>query len=147
LLLRNLVLAFLLLFSVPALASSDLCPDGSDRAHFTAFRDRIAAAATPEAAREMALEQTRLGHMAISEAARLAPRNKGIGEAEARLSSFDEGVKAARTQQEVAAQFDYLAVSHPVGVSCDYSGAEVVVIVIGFILGILPGILFLFLFC
>jgi hypothetical protein len=145
--LRNLVLVFFLLFSAPALASSGMCPDGSDRAHFTAFRDRVAAAETPQAAKEMALEQTRLGEKAISKAARILPGNKSIEEAKARLAAFDSGVEGARTQQDVAAQFDYLEVTHSVGMGCDYTTGEVVVIVIGFLLGIVPGILFLFLLC
>ena len=30
---------------------------------------------------------------------------------------------------------------------CDYTTTEIIVIVIGFVLGIIPGIIFLFLFC
>jgi hypothetical protein len=145
--LRNLVLSTLLLTTTPAFAASGMCPTDVDRAHLGAFRDQIANAKTPEDAREMALTQTRLGHAAINRAARLFSESNALADAQMRLDTFDAGVKASTTQQEVAAQFDALLLTHPLSGQCMYTTIEIIVIIIGFVLGILPGILFLFLFC
>ena len=144
---KILVLSSLLAVSAPAFARQPVpCPCEAERTQLVAFRDRIANAESPEAAREMALSQTRLGHKAIKQAARLVSNDPGIAEADARLSAFEEGVNAAQTQEQVAAQFDQVIAQHT-GMNCAYTTVEVVVIIIGFLLGILPGILFLFLFC
>jgi hypothetical protein len=143
---QRAALGVLLLASSPAYASRP-CACESERAEMTAFRDRIAGADSPEAAREMALSQTQLGHVAIARAARIFPRNAELQQADRRLSEFEGGIESASTQADVALQFDQLmAGSHASG-SCSYTTTEVVIIVIGFVLGILPGILFLFLFC
>ncbi len=133
------------LFASPAFASPSQCPTEAQHATLGGFRDRVAGAESPAAARRMALQQTRLGHKAIDQARRAFPGEPGLVAAEAKLDGFEAGVRAANTQGEVAAQIDTLNAN--VGMNCDYSGVEIVVIVIGFILGILPGILFLFLFC
>ena len=146
--LRNLVLSALLFGSAPVLASSFMCPTGAQRANLGAFRDRIAAAKTPEAAKEMAYTETRLGHQAIARAAHVLPHSADLADAEARLDTFDAGVGASTSQAQVAGQLDSLMATQAMdGGHCEYTPSEVVIIVIGFLLGILPGILFLFLFC
>ena len=95
----------------------------------------------------MALRQTRLGHEAIRRASRVLPKDAGIADALGRLDAFDAGVAASTSQQEVAGQFDALLLQNAAGGSCDYTTTEIVVTIIGFVLGIIPGILFLFLFC
>lgn len=95
----------------------------------------------------MVLRQSRIGHVALEQAVRLAPEQVDILGAEARLSDFEAGVSAAATQAEVAEQLDGVVAAEADGGGCDYTTVEIIVIVIGFILGILPGILFLFLFC
>jgi hypothetical protein len=146
--LRSVVLSSLLLFSAPALAGvgDPGCPCEADRAKLQAFRDDIASADTPEHARDMALDKIRIGHKAIHKASRMMPGESGFAEADAKLSAFEGSVAAASTQEEVADQFDQL-MARPTGMSCSYDTVEVVVIVIGFLLGIIPGIIFLFLFC
>lgn len=144
------LLSIALLSSSPAMADEPDpgcgCIQESHRAEMQAFRDKIADAGSPEEAREMALSKTRLGHKAIRRAARTLPDSSGLAEAEARLDAFEAGIEGAQTQQEVAMQFDQL-MAQRTGISCQYDTVEVVLIVIGFILGILPGVLFLFLFC
>lgn len=144
---RHAALAGLLAVSLPAFASGPECPTEPDRSELRAFRDRVAAADSPEAAKSMALAETRRGHKAIARAAKLLPNNAEIAAAERRLSDFEAGVEAANTPGEVADRIDTLMVSSNVGTPCDYTGTEILIIVIGFLLGILPGILFLFLFC
>ncbi len=133
------------LFAGPAFASPSQCPTEAQHATLGGFRDRLAGAESPAAAKRLALQQTRLGHKAIDQARRAFPDEPGLAAADAKLDGFEAGVRAANTQGEVAAQVDTLSAN--VGMNCDYTSVEVVIIVIGFILGILPGILFLFLFC
>ncbi len=144
--LRYAALAALLACSAPAYASRPACPCESDRVAMRDFRDRIAAAESPEAARELALDQTRLGHKAISRVAKALPNNPELVEADARLTTFEANIGAATTQAEVANQFDQLMATPTGATNCAYTPTEVLIVVIGFLLGILPGILFLFLF-
>lgn len=144
--LRLFAFVCLLLASAPTFASADVCPSESQRAELSAFRDRLAGAATVDDARDMAFEQTRMGHTAIERASRVLPRNQELAVAQAQLDVFDARLAAATTPAEVAAAVDQLSDSRA-GMNCDYTNTEIVIIVIGFILGILPGILFLFLFC
>ncbi|MEQ1569688.1 MAG: hypothetical protein ABMA64_28895 [Myxococcota bacterium] len=76
---------------------------------------------------------------------RLAPHDAGVVEADRRLSRFEAGVAASPTQEEVALQFDELLLSS--GGHCQYTPLEVGIVVVGFLLGILPGIILLFVFC
>jgi hypothetical protein len=133
----------LLLSPLSALAARPTCPTPAHEARLHAFGAELAGAESPEAAKEMALAKIALGHQAIDRVARVLPNDEGIADAEARLDAFEAGVLAADSQREVAAQFDQLALLG----SCQYDTVEIAIIVIGFILGILPGILFLFLFC
>lgn len=145
---RALLLATLLCFPAVAVADPGMCPGEADRAQLLDLRDRVAAADSPESARRMALAQTRLGHKALRQAGRLLPRSAEISEAEARLVHFEAAIGASTTQAEVAGQIDALASTAGIGAGdCDYSNVEIAIIIVGFILGILPGILFLFLFC
>lgn len=145
--LRNLLAVTCLLGVTPVFAAPMACPTSDQRAHFTAFRDRIAGAKTPEKAREMALAQTHLGHLAIRQAARSFPHNEEIEQAENKLNVFEDGVRSSISQQQVARQFDLLVGTQALSGGCSYGTVEIVVIVIGFIFGIIPGIIFLFLFC
>lgn len=145
---RALLLATLLTFPAVAAADPGMCPGEADRAQLLDLRDRVAAADSPAAARKMALAQTRLGHKALRQASRMLPKSADIAVAEARLVSFEAAINASTTQAEVAGNIDALASTAGVGAgNCDYSNVEIAIIIVGFILGILPGILFLFLFC
>lgn len=144
---RAVIVAALLMFSGLARAQPTECVSESQRGRLSEFRDHVAAAATPAEAKEMVLRQARFGHVALEQAARMAPEQVDIQEAQARLSSFEAGVAAATTQGEVAEQLDGVVAAEAESGGCVYTPVEIIVIVIGFILGILPGILFLFLFC
>ena len=143
---RHAALAALLTLSTPAFASRPECPCESERATLKGFRDQLAAAESPDAAKEMALDQTRLGHVAIARVAKAMPNNRELQAANDRLTAFEAGIDAAVTQGEVAHQFDQLMASPSAGTGCSYTTTEVVIVIIGFVLGVLPGILFLFLF-
>ncbi|MEQ1508311.1 MAG: hypothetical protein ABMB14_39130, partial [Myxococcota bacterium] len=127
-----------------ALAAGRACPTDAERARFGAFRDRLAAAGTPDEAKELALNKVKVAHQAIDAAAGIVKDADGIAEADAKLDAFEAQIDAATSQDEVAAAFTSLGATAG---SCDYDKVEIVIIVIGFVLGILPGILFLLLFC
>ena len=135
------------------------CACRSERAAVTAYRNRILVAPTPEAARDLALSQTRLARKALSRARWIMPFSGSIGKANGKLEAYEARVRDARSQAEVAAEFAGLVrlaeatpgtVTDAVelkGKACSYTTAEIIIIVIGFLLGIIPGIIFMFLLC
>jgi len=122
-----------------------------------AFRDRLAAAPTPEAARALALSQTRLAHRALSRAKWMLPLSGTVRDANRKLEAYEARIGESRTQEEVAAQFGKLArmasagdpkiIDAKVRSNCDYTTTDIVIIILGFFFGIIPGIIFLFLLC
>lgn len=137
------MLLSLLMRSTTAQASSETCLREVDRVRLEDFQERIIAAESPEQAKELVLTQTRIGRKAIQRASRILPENQGVSEAEARLTIFEAKIDDASSQREVAD----VVQSNSTALNCDYTTTEVVIIVIGLLLGILPGLLFLVLFC
>jgi hypothetical protein len=139
------MLALALTAATPAFAApgTDTCPSDGERAELQAFTDRLAAAGTADEAKDLALDKIRLGQKSIHRAEKLVGDRAGLAEAQAKLDALEAQVRAADTQAEVASAFGGLDQS----AGCDYTTTEIVVIVIGFVLGIIPGIIFLFLFC
>lgn len=121
-----------------------------------ALADLISEAPSLDDARHLALAPVELAHHALSRALWLAPRSTSIRAAERRLSVYEAGVRQARSEAEVAHEFErlvQLADSGGVVVdahllsSCSYSTGEIIAIVLGFILGIIPGIILLIILC
>ncbi len=135
------------------------CACTKERAAVSEYRNRILAAPTPEAARELALSQTRLAHKALSRARWIVPFSGSIGKANRKLEDYEVRVRAAQSQQDVAREFSHLvrlASADPgtvvnavelKGKSCSYTTGEIVIIIIGFLFAIIPGIIFMFLLC
>jgi hypothetical protein len=131
------------------------CP--KERAELRAFRDRILAAPTPEAARTIVISQTRLAHKALSRARWILPFSGTVRGASRKLEAYEARVREAKSQAEVAREWSTLTrmASADGGAirdvkisgSCSYTTIEIVIIIIGFLLAIIPGILFLFLLC
>ena len=85
-----------------------------------------------------------------------APYSSSIRTAQRRLLAYQAGVHRARSEAEVAQEFGQLvrfgdsgddAIDAHILSSCHYTTGEIIAIVIGFILGILPGIILLILLC
>lgn len=140
----------------PALAPG--CDGGVDDEALRALRDRIASAPSLAAARSLATRDSGLARAVLGRAKWLAPRAAGLEAAHERLTAYEEEVAAARSPEQVAAEFGklvQLASLAPGGVyadvgfggGCDYSTGEIIAIVLGFILGIIPGIILLILLC
>jgi hypothetical protein len=155
-----LFFALVLLWSGVAAAFPDLraFPDCActDRKVVEALRDQIATADTLDAARELALPPAEQARAALTRARWLMPFSTSLAAAETRLSAYQNDVQNARSPEQVAARFGALvklassnSYSSDASFSsnCHYSTGEVIVIVIGFILGIIPGIILMFLLC
>jgi hypothetical protein len=130
-------------------ASAFGCPCDAEQARLEAFADKVAQAPTLAEAQDMALDKVALSRKAIRIADKQLGGDPAIAEATARLDAFDAQVRAATDQEQVSAAVGGL-VRHPGGQvqgRCSYTAGEVVIIVIGFLLGIIPGIIFLFLLC
>jgi len=139
------------------------------------YRERILNAPTVDEARSLVLSQTRLVHAALNTASWALPFSDSVREAREKIETLEGRVYAANSQAEVADDFSDLlapngdegalsgATSHMVlagvdvdksavrtgsgGGGCDYTTGEIIIIVLGFLLFIIPGIIFLIIFC
>ena len=128
----------------------------------------IAAAPDVEHARELALAPARSASHALDRADALLPWSEpDLGRARERLASYQRAVNDAPGPAAVADRYERLTHPHSesmdgvqvadlggpaadvhVGkVGCDYSTGEIIAIVIGFILAIIPGIILLIVLC
>lgn len=129
------------------------CDCENPAAEISGFAAELTAAGSVTAARERALEQVSLAERAARVASVMLPGSSTVDDLEHRLGGYRERVEAAGSPVEVAAAFDDL--TRPQndvnidgdGPNCDFTGTEILIIVIGFILGIIPGVIFLILFC
>jgi hypothetical protein len=129
-------------------------------------QQRIARAATVEEARDLALTPVRAARRALQVAGLVAPQSEKISEARAKFDGFEARVEEEKTPSAVANEFGRLLnidtgsgeymqladlnVGHanvrgPGG--CSYSTGEIVAIVFGFILFVIPGIILLIVLC
>jgi hypothetical protein len=133
----------------PAQANDASCTPEVARSEALALIDRVAAAPSVGDARALALEPTRGAHFALAQARRLSPWTGSLKDAELRLSAYEARIAAAPTQDAVAAELASLArIQADIGDGgCSYSTGEIIATVLGFILGIIPGIILLFLLC
>jgi hypothetical protein len=139
------------------------------------YRERILNASTVDDARSLVLSQTRLAHAALDTASWVLPFSDSVRQAREKIESLEGRVYAANSPTEVAADFsEFLAPNDNDGAlagatanmvladvnldktvvrtgsgggGCDYTTGEVVIIVLGFIFFIIPGIIFLIIFC
>jgi hypothetical protein len=130
-------------------------------------RRRIADAPTVDDARELAVGPVRVARRALAVASFVAPGSDSLADATARLENFEGQVEKSRSPAEVAIYFTELvdpaaaSVGEPIQLAdlqvgdasvegpgkCHYSTGEIVAIVIGFILFIIPGIILLIVLC
>jgi hypothetical protein len=129
-------------------------------------RQQIAAAATVGDARKLAVGPARVARRALTVAAFVAPATDSFADAKTRLESFEAQVEASASPEEVAARFAELvdptaaSAGTPIQLAdlqvgnadvdaggCNYSTGEIIAVVIGFILFIIPGIILLIVLC
>jgi hypothetical protein len=127
------------------------------RGALSALREEIAAAPTLEEAQQLAVGSTREARKVLQRARRIALLDRGsLDAAHERLVQYETRVAAAATPQAVAAELDAMVgggsaqpqVDVDVGdVGCNYSTGEVIAVILGLILGVIPGLILLVLLC
>lgn len=138
------VLGLLLTQQAVAAPRCDAPLDSRHQQRLDRFADRLEGADSVEEAREMALQKIKPAASVLKKAQALAPRDAGLAEAQGRLTDFRADVNGATSSSQVASQFR--AIQTGAG-GCDMTTGEVIATVLGFILGILPGIILLILLC
>ncbi|HYC01419.1 MAG TPA: hypothetical protein VEC57_19960 [Candidatus Limnocylindrales bacterium] len=125
---------------------------------------RIAEAATVEEARALAIGPARAARTAVAVAGTVVPWSKALADAGQRLEGFEDRIQRSSTQREVAVEFGRLVdvdsrgeliqlADLDAGPSvrgpgrCYYTTGEIIAIVFGFILFIVPGVVLLFVLC
>lgn len=121
------------------------------------LRDEIAAAGSLTAARTLALAPTAAAIDALRNARSLMPFSEDLRSAEVRLVDARARIDGAGTPHQVADEFsgmmlagldeDRAARVQMGKVGCDYSTGELIAIVVGLILGIIPGLILLIVLC
>ena len=113
-----------------------------------ALEARILEAETLPAAREIATVDSRQAYAVLSELRRMAPEGGSLARAGERLERYHARVQQARSRSEIVRGLREVTFTSPsMDDGCDYTGAEIVAIVLGFILGIIPGLILLVLLC
>jgi hypothetical protein len=127
---------------------------GCDPAALVRFHDEIASAQTLAEAQQRAAPPVELARSALARARRLTLDPAGLAEKERQLRQGELAIAAATTPAAVADAFAIAVTGSPVlaGVDidppgCSYSTWEIVAIVLGFILGVIPGIILLIILC
>jgi hypothetical protein len=139
------------------LIKSSCSTDPEQYQELNQLKKEISTAATLSQARKMALAPTDDAINALTNASNLMPFSDDLSSAKTRLSDARSRIIVASSQAEVADEFsgmmlagldnDSAARVSAGGSSCSYSTGETVAIVIGLILGIIPGLILLVLLC
>lgn len=131
----------------PAKATKAQCMTETQRAELSRFQKRLEKQDSLEDAQRIADRKLRRAEGVLTKAKGLAPNDMGIEEGMQRAEDMHIRVDAAQTPAEVAAAFDVPAAAPAAGFDCDLTTGETIATVLGFILGILPGIILLILLC
>ena len=117
----------------------------------------IAGADDIDQARTLALAPTDIAINALRNARNLMPFSEDLGVAENRLNEARSRIMLASSQEQVADEFDGMmlagldndrAAHVNIGSGgCDYSSGELIAIVLGLILGVIPGLILLVVLC
>lgn len=120
-------------------------------------RRAIAAAGSLDEARALAAEPLDAALAAVRTARRFAPFSEDLQLAAARLGSARRGIRQSHTASEVAEVFSNMTLAgldadnaadiRVANTKCQYSTGEVIAVVVGLILGIIPGLILLVVLC
>lgn len=127
-----------------AVAAGPSCPTPAQLEQFDGFAAQLAEAESVDVARTMAIKRIDRSARAVQRAQRILPDDPGLAEASAEVEALRDDVLQATTPAGVAAPFNSFDTQTA---DCHYTGGEVVAIVIGFVLGIIPGVILLVLLC
>lgn len=134
------------------------CPAGPEQfRELSQLKKEIASASDLTEARKMALAPTDDAINALKNARNMIPFSEDLKTAESRLNDARSRIMLASSQEQVADEFDGMmlagldndrAAHVNIGSGgCDYSTGELIAIVIGLILGIIPGLILLVVLC
>jgi hypothetical protein len=134
------------------------CPSGPDQyQELTRLKNKIAAAGTVNQAQVVALAPTNEAIDALKNARTIMTSSDDLRIDETRLSDARSRILMAYSQEQVADEFSSMMlagldddrVTHvSIGkASCNYSTGETIAIVVGLILGIIPGLILLVVLC
>jgi hypothetical protein len=135
-----------LLVALAQPANAFECPSDSERARLEVFASKLADAATLDEAQDKALGKIALARKAVTLADKQFHGDPAIAEATEKLDALDTRVRAAESQQQVSLVFSQLAQDR-MQASCTYTTVEILLIVLGFLIFIIPGIILLILLC
>ena len=133
--------------SRPAFARVGCACDASE---LVALHEEIASAKTLAHAQSLATRPLQLARLALARTRGLSPDGVGLEAKERQLLEGEAAIAAAETPDAVASAFSLAVAGSPLpeaAIGCSYSTWEIVAIVLGFILGILPGIILLIILC
>ena len=122
------------------------CPCDAERARLDAFAQKLADAPTLDEAQDKALDKLALSRKVVKIADKQLHGDPAIAEATEKLDALDARVRSAENQQQVSLAFSQLAQDR-MKVGCDYTTAEILIIIVGFLLFLLPGIILMLLLC
>ncbi|MBD3317902.1 MAG: hypothetical protein GF344_19120 [Chitinivibrionales bacterium] len=144
---------------------SAACGCEPDAKWLQSMLEDISAAESVEQARKKALAPTRAARTALARTRWLVPWSEDIRDAHSRLKECEKRIEDAADTDAVRREFNNMVQLASAGRvdaylnqadvqiddddagGCDYSTGEIIAIVIGFILGIIPGIILLFVLC
>jgi hypothetical protein len=135
-----------LLIALAQPANAFDCNCDAAMARFDAFAQKLADAPTLDAAQDMALDKVALTHKVVRLADKQLDGNPAIAEATQKLDALDAQVRAAENQQQVSLAFSQLSQDR-MKAGCSYTTPEILLIVIGFLIFVIPGIILLLLLC
>lgn len=136
----------LLLVALAQPANAFDCNCDAERARFDAFTQKLAAAPTLDDAQDMALDKVALTRKVVRIAEKQVGGDPAIAEASQKLDTLDARIHSATSQQQVSLAFSQLAQDR-MQAACSYTTVEILLIILGFIFFIIPGIILLFLLC
>ena len=136
----------LLLVALAQPANAFGCPCDAERARLEVFAEKLADAPTLDDAQDKALGKLALARKAVTIADKQFHGDPAIAEATEKLDALDARVHSATSQQQVSLVFSQLAQDR-MKASCSYTTVEILLIVLGFIIFIIPGIILLILLC
>jgi len=130
------------------------CVGEEQQLELARYRDLVAAAPTVEKARERAIFPSKLARRALMMAGLVHRDDSDLDRVRARLAAYEERVARAESTQDAASEFEGLVRLAGASVNvggggggCSYTTSEIIAIVFGFILFIIPGIILLIVFC
>ena len=135
-----------LLFALAQPANAFGCPCDAERARLEVFAQKLANEPTLDDAQDKALDKLALSRKVVKIADKQLHGDPAIAEATEKLDALDTRIRSAESQQQVSLVFSQLAQDR-MKVGCDYTTAEILIIIVGFLFFLLPGIILMLLLC